>query len=599
MGSAAVLLAFAIDGFGLVSLDDDGTLAQIEARRRLWPWALIIFVSALAVALLGWRDRRSSDRTLRSERSRRHVSERLGRRLRDEVGDLRRKAINWSSDDDISNLILSLAMELLGADKGVIFERRGGSGDRILTSAVGFRADPRDSAIVNRFATEALRADEIVVETEPEVAGDGEGGRSDREVRNVVALPIFLRDELNGVVVCANVDDPEAIDEEVLLALGDQARAVLQNSELESQMRDAHVQTVRMLVEAIRAKDPHLGGHSEEVSAYVSRVADELGFDSARRERLLFASLLHDIGKIGISERILLKPGRLSPEEFGMIEQHPRIGSRLVERVPSLVELSDLILHHHERFDGEGYPAGLKGEEIPLESRVIGVADAFSAMTSDRPYRGRLSLTEACEELERCAGSQFDPRVVEAFVAEVRERPPAGPVDSSPVVPDPGPLGADAALLGDPLELTDSLTLLYTHRYFHEHVAQLTGRARAERGFAVLLVRVGGLAEINATEGYAAGDRALQSAARVVEDVAVRYGGTAARYGGARFALAIEAETSEPATVAAVDLVDLAPAILGLEVQSAVWQPGMGPDAVIASARAAAPEPPPVAERPV
>jgi HD-GYP domain-containing protein (c-di-GMP phosphodiesterase class II) len=129
----------------------------------------------------------------------------------------------------------------------------------------------------------------------------------------------------------------------------------------------------------------------------------------------VFGSLLHDLGKIGISERILLKPAALTPEERGVIELHPRIGHRLVERVEALEPIADAILHHHERWDGGGYPDGLAGEDISLEARIICVADSFSAMTADRPYRRRMPLDEACAELERCAGTQFDPRVVDAF----------------------------------------------------------------------------------------------------------------------------------------------------------------------------------------
>lgn len=154
-----------------------------------------------------------------------------------------------------------------------------------------------------------------------------------------------------------------------------------------------------------------------------------------RRSWLVFGSLLHDIGKIGISKRILLKPAALTPEVRAVVELHPRIGYRLVQRVPALRSIAPAILHHHEHFDG-GYPSGLRGEQIPLEARIIGVADAFSAMVSDRTYRAPLSPDDACAELERCAGTQFDPGIVRVFVEEVR-RKPLVVVDKAQIVDDP------------------------------------------------------------------------------------------------------------------------------------------------------------------
>ena len=136
----------------------------------------------------------------------------------------------------------------------------------------------------------------------------------------------------------------------------------------------------------------------------------------ARREVLVFGSLLHDIGKIGISERILLKPAALTPEERAVVELYPRIGYRLVQRVPALRPIAPAVLHHHEQFDGGGYPSGLRGQQVPLEARIICVADAFSAMVLERTYRAPVSPEEACAELERCARTQFDPRIVRVFV---------------------------------------------------------------------------------------------------------------------------------------------------------------------------------------
>jgi HD-GYP domain-containing protein (c-di-GMP phosphodiesterase class II) len=141
------------------------------------------------------------------------------------------------------------------------------------------------------------------------------------------------------------------------------------------------------LANAIEVKDSFLRGHSEEVAHYVAAVAERLDLPPKRREELIFGSLLHDIGKIGISERILLKPTELAPEEFEVVKLHPRIGYKLVQQVPALHSIAPAILYHHERFDGGGYPSGLRGEDIPLEARIICVADSFSAMISSLSVR--------------------------------------------------------------------------------------------------------------------------------------------------------------------------------------------------------------------
>jgi putative nucleotidyltransferase with HDIG domain len=177
--------------------------------------------------------------------------------------------------------------------------------------------------------------------------------------------------------------------------------------------------SVELLTEAIEAKDPYLRGHSDEVSGYVAALAERLGLEAARREQLVLGSLLHDVGKLAIRAGILLKPGALTPEERAIVEEHPSIGSRIVEQLKELRGVAPAILHHHERWDGAGYPDRLRGPQIPLEARIIAVADSFSAMTTDRPYRRRLSAAEARAELRRCAGTQFDPAVVRVFCSEM------------------------------------------------------------------------------------------------------------------------------------------------------------------------------------
>ncbi len=210
---------------------------------------------------------------------------------------------------------------------------------------------------MQRFANEVLERDRTIREKNLEGEQENKDSAADGEINNLVAIPIYIQDEFDGVVVCANNPNGfDDFDDEVLLAVGDHAGATLQNARLQGELRTSYLATVGALTEAIEVKDPLVHGHSEDVSRYVEAVAGRLNLLLARREELIFGSLLHDVGKIGISERILLKPAKLTPEERSVIGLHPRIGYRLVEQVPALRPIAPAILHHHERFDGKGYP---------------------------------------------------------------------------------------------------------------------------------------------------------------------------------------------------------------------------------------------------
>jgi diguanylate cyclase (GGDEF)-like protein len=326
------------------------------------------------------------------------------------------------------------------------------------------------------------------------------------------------------------------------------------------------------------------------VSRYALAVADRLGMETQQREALLFGSLLHDVGKIGISEAILLKPGGLTDEERGVVNLHPRIGYRLVEQVPALAPIANGVLHHHERWDGTGYPAGLRGEQIPLEARIIAVVDSFSAMTQHRPYRGALDPEDACQELERCAGSQFDPDVVAAFVAEVRRGTPDGavadPLEVALDDPDLDVLRDNERAAPGSLSFVDGLTMLYTRRHLQEIADAEARRAnRDERGFAIVLGELSDLEEINRRDGYGAGDTALQAAGEAFQLAAVRAGGTAARWGGRRLAVLIPGADAETGARVAAELeAELCDAPC-VRCGAAAWTPGESWEDVATRAR--------------
>jgi len=184
-----------------------------------------------------------------------------------------------------------------------------------------------------------------------------------------------------------------------------------------AQLRTAYKDSLRVLANAIEARDHYTRDHVDRVGAYAQAMGRELGWSQSRLEQLEFGAILHDIGKIAVREIILIKPGPLTPEEWAEMRQHPEVGARMVRDIPYLANSLDVILHHHERWDGSGYPHGLKEDEIPEEARLMAVVDAFDAMTSDRPYHPAHSPERARDEILSLAGKQFDPRMVHAFRA--------------------------------------------------------------------------------------------------------------------------------------------------------------------------------------
>jgi HD domain-containing protein len=204
-------------------------------------------------------------------------------------------------------------------------------------------------------------------------------------------------------------------------------RALLDaNTDLLDRTRRSYLGTIASLARTIEAKDPYTGGHTERVAELACLLARELGFEGDDLHAIEVGGVIHDIGKIGIPDAILLKPGKLDEDEFAEMKRHPLISSHILEDLDLPRIVLDMARHHHERFDGRGYPDGLASEDIPLAARVLCVADALDAMTSDRPYRNALSLDTALAEIDRHAGSQFCPAVVAALRALVARDPSLG-----------------------------------------------------------------------------------------------------------------------------------------------------------------------------
>lgn len=183
---------------------------------------------------------------------------------------------------------------------------------------------------------------------------------------------------------------------------------------------EALIEALRSLISTLEEKDSYTHGHSFRVAEYAVLLGEEIGLTELQLREAELSALLHDVGKIGIPDSILLKPGRLTPAEFEIMKSHPVRSGKILEKMSSLAHLIPGIVHHHERFDGLGYPHGLQGDEIPLYARIILIADTYDAMTSTRPYRLALEKNVAFEELTRCSGTQFDPYLVQCFIRALR-----------------------------------------------------------------------------------------------------------------------------------------------------------------------------------
>ena len=202
----------------------------------------------------------------------------------------------------------------------------------------------------------------------------------------------------------------------LLSMFASQATIAIENAKLYEQAKNGYFNTIKTLSNIIDAKDSHTFGHSERVMQQSVAIASELKLSEEQKEKLKYASLLHDIGKIGIDVGLLRKPSKLNEEEWRTMILHPVLGSGIIEQIDFLKDLAPIILRHHERYDGKGYPGKLKREKIPLEARILAITDAYECMVSDRPYRKALSLQKAKQELLKNSGTQFDPQIVKAFL---------------------------------------------------------------------------------------------------------------------------------------------------------------------------------------
>jgi putative nucleotidyltransferase with HDIG domain len=367
---------------------------------------------------------------LERERKRAARMQERARQLADAVKDLHQAFFSGN----VYDLILRACMTITGATRGVYVTTWGADNLRIRAAVDvdGYPKSPPSDFLRGLCRKVAETNDTLVVNSPDDHPDLPKPQRPGEQFRDFLVAPAVILERFNGIVLLADKAGGGFDDDDVdtVLGIGKHAAVAVENRRLRAEVLGAYFSVVGILADAVEAKDPYTRGHCEQVAAYARRTAERLGLDEAARSVVCFGGLLHDVGKIGVSDGILNKPGKLLPEEWTLMQSHVRIGRDLLDRVPALRHVADVVMHHHEHYDGRGYPEGLRADQISLAARIICVADSYCAMTSKRSYKESMTPAAARAELLKCKGTHFDPAVVDAFLAALDDpRPDAADPD--------------------------------------------------------------------------------------------------------------------------------------------------------------------------
>ena len=335
--------------------------------------------------------------------------------------------------EEVANAIVEQAGTILGCEQVSLWLQREDGAAIVPVGYLGYTAAQREQLdrlhvppeMAARFiGTEPfrLRSEDLAEVKDHAVSLGLEVG----DDRLVSVAPMSFDGRHGWLVASVPVDGEKTFSDRELRLLGGvahQAQLAISNATRFDDLENTFLSTVEALANALEAKDEYTSSHARWITDMSLEVGQRLGIKDERVKSLELGALFHDIGKIGIPHEILLKPGPLTDEEWAVMRTHPELGEKILAPIDRLTEVRCIVRNCHERFDGKGYPDGYAGDEIPLESRIIFVCDAFHAMTTDRPYRSAMPVEEALERLDKAAGTQFDPDVVREFCALVRERP--------------------------------------------------------------------------------------------------------------------------------------------------------------------------------
>jgi len=342
------------------------------------------------------------------------------------IGIVARTLMSYLDPKEQLHGMLEMANALSRADRGFIMLPDRMMGHLKTTASVGPRAPGAGEKSTGRVADWVFAHGEVVVLRKGE--DDSRFDGLEIEVEGSITAPLKVRDRVIGVIGVATTRQGERYTEddvEMFRNFAAQAAISIENTQLYERLQETYMGTVASLAAAIEARDPYTVGHSARVTQYAVAIAEGMELPHDEIEEIRLASLLHDLGKIGVPDRILNKTTRLSEEEYTAVKMHPTLSMKIIEPLPHLGSIIPIIYHHHEHYNGGGYVEGVAGDKIPLGSRIIAVADAFEAMTSDRPYRAALTRRDAMDEIRRNAGTQFDPEVVRVFLELLEKSAPA------------------------------------------------------------------------------------------------------------------------------------------------------------------------------
>ncbi|MHB1698401.1 MAG: HD domain-containing phosphohydrolase [bacterium] len=328
--------------------------------------------------------------------------------------------INIRKDfNDMAMLTSTQISELLNADSILIILKNENTG--LLEVVFKFGADAAKYAPLK--PEDAIIPERVILSGRAEIVNDlstdVELARIlPRRTGSVLCAPLRIQNRITGAIYLIK-ENPIAYTSEnlkLLMVFSSQVAAFIENGKLLQNLQETFISTVYTLAETIEMRDNYTGNHTRRVMDYSLAIGGNLGISGEELETLKLSSILHDIGKIGISDSVLLKPGKLTDEEFEIIKSHTLLGEKILKNIKQLNHIIPGVKYHHERYDGKGYPEGLGGGDIDLMAKIIAVADTFDAMTTDRPYRKGLSYDAAFSELKKCSGTQFDPAIVDAFI---------------------------------------------------------------------------------------------------------------------------------------------------------------------------------------
>ncbi len=470
--AAIVSALFAVSLLALVAARPGDFVTFRLAVSLLMAWSVVVTVALIALAV---RQRKQATAQLRNfamdaSRAARGEGDGVVHELDPELGDLARSVARMGrvlrertdslnrSEEQISTLrevgragrsgelrmaldaVLEAAVRAVPSDRAYVV-LTAASGRQVVAASLGGMPAPGADASVSAPASWVLANGRPLV-LNPDAGASTQLADPLGMAVAAVAVPVPGPDGAAGALVLGSTyaaDTYTSDDVRLLSAIGDQAALAVENARLVDNLQESYLATVRSLAAAIEARDAYTRGHSDRVAAHAASIAQELGLAEEQRIALEVASYLHDIGKIGIPEAILGKPGRLDEEEFSRMKDHVTIGAGILGQVSFPWPVAPVVRHHHERFDGAGYPAGLAGEDIPLLARIVTVADSYEAMTSDRPYRAACTAAYAITELRKHSGTQFDPRVVVAFERAL-ERSGVALVDLPPAAESVAPV---------------------------------------------------------------------------------------------------------------------------------------------------------------